>query len=106
MSNQLDLIREPVSRFAKKQNTKPIMKFIVECQIQAGKKNRAIELFEQRGPNRNPGVSFRGAWIGAQADIAFVLVESPDEEAVKGAINTWSEIGNFRITQVIDVEQF
>lgn len=83
-----------------------VMKFIVECVIKPEMKNRTIELFEQRGPNRNPGVSFRGAWIGTQSDSAFVLVESPDEAAVRGAINAWSEIGSFRITQVIDVEQF
>jgi hypothetical protein len=87
-------------------NRNPLMKFIVECQIKPGKKNQAVALFEQRGPNRNPGVLFRGAWIGAESDVAFVLVESSDEATVRGAINTWSEIGDCQTTQVIDIEQF
>ena len=82
------------------------MKFIVELQIKAGDKNKAVQAFEQRGPNRNPGVALKGAWVGRSDDVAFVLVESADESLVIAAAKSWSEIGDFRITQVIDLEQF
>ena len=82
------------------------MKFIVEIQIKDGDKNKAVQAFEQRGPNRNPGVAFKGAWIGRSDDVAFVLVESGDEALVTAVAQSWSEIGDFRITQVIDLEQF
>jgi hypothetical protein len=82
------------------------MKFIVECQLKPGKKSQTVDLFEQRGPNRHPGVSFCGAWVGAHSDVAFVLVESADESAVRGAANSWSEGSEARITPVIDVEKF
>jgi hypothetical protein len=79
---------------------------MVELQIKAGSKNEAIQAFEQRGPNRNPGVTFKGAWIGLHTDVAFVLVESAEEPLVSAAAKSWSEIGDFRISPVIDIEQF
>lgn len=82
------------------------MKFFVEFQIKDGDKNKAAAAFEQRGPNRNPGVAFKGAWIARNDDVAFVLVESADEALVAAAAQSWSEIGDSRITQVTDIEQF
>ncbi len=82
------------------------MKFMIEVTLRPGQKNKAVELFEQRGPNRNPGVIFREGWIAKDSDCAFVLVEGADESLVAGAAKSWSEIGTFRITQVIDFEQF
>ncbi len=82
------------------------MTFMLEVTLKPGSRNKAIELFEQRGPNRNPGVTFEGGWIGAHSDVLFVLVESADESLVAGAARSWSEVGEFRITQVIDFEQF
>jgi hypothetical protein len=82
------------------------VKFIVEFRMQPGSKNKAIAAFEQRGPNRSPGVTFRNAWIGARSDVVFVLAESADEALVMQAAKSWSETGDFRITPVIDVEQF
>jgi hypothetical protein len=81
------------------------MKFMVELGLKAGK-DKAFELFESRGPNRHPGVTFRGAWIGTDSDIAFVLIESADEALVAQAAQSWSEPGESRITRVIDIEQF
>jgi len=82
------------------------MKFMVEFSIAPGNKNKAVQAFEQRGPNRNPGVTFHGAWIGKGSDAVFVLVESADESLVTSAAKSWTEFDGFRITQVIDVEQF
>jgi uncharacterized protein DUF3303 len=82
------------------------MKFMIEFQVQPGNKNRAIEAFEQRGPNRSPGVVFHSAWIGKDSDVVFALVESADESLVTSAAKSWTETGNFRITPVIDLEQF
>jgi Protein of unknown function (DUF3303) len=83
-----------------------LMKFIVEYHLKPGSKNKVVELFEQRGPNRNPGVKFQGAWIGQTADIAFVLTESEDLALVESVAKTWSEHGSYEIHPVIDVEQF
>ena len=82
------------------------MKFMVEFSVHPGNKNKAVQAFEQRGPNRNPGVTFRGAWIGMNADVVFALVESDDESLVRSAAKSWTELGDFRVTPVIDVEHF
>jgi hypothetical protein len=82
------------------------MKYIVEFRVKPGNKNSAFELFEQRGPSRNPGVIFRGAWIAKREDVIFVLAESNDETLVTQAAKSWSASGDFRLTEVIDVEQY
>ena len=82
------------------------MKFMVEFSIRPGNKNKAAQAFEQRGPNRDPGVTFHGAWVGKHADVVFALVESADESLVTSAAKSWTELGDFRVTPVIDVEQF
>jgi gamma-glutamyl-gamma-aminobutyrate hydrolase PuuD len=82
------------------------MKFMVEFRVNAGSKNKVVEAFEQRGPNRNPGVTFHGAWIGKNSDVVFALVESADESLVTSAAKSWTEFDDYRITPVIDVEQF
>jgi hypothetical protein len=82
------------------------MKFMIEFRVNAGSKHKAVEAFEQRGPNRNPGVAFQGAWIGKSSDVVFALVESAEQSLVTAAAESWTESGNFRITPVIDVEQF
>jgi len=82
------------------------MRFMIEFSIKSGNKNKAVQAFEQRGPNRSPGVTFHGAWIGKDSDKAFVLVDAADESLVTGAVRSWSELGDYRITPVIDVEQY
>jgi hypothetical protein len=37
------------------------MKFMVEFSVRPGNENSALQAFEQQGPNRSPGVTFRGA---------------------------------------------
>jgi hypothetical protein len=81
------------------------MKFMVEFRFKPGGKDEILEAFELRGPNRNPGVTFRGAWVGSQADLAFALVESAHQSLVEKAAQSWDEHGEYRITPVIDVEQ-
>jgi hypothetical protein len=82
------------------------MKYMVEFRFKPGSKNQALEFFEMRGPNRNPGVTYRGAWIGTQADVVFVLVESADQALVTKASQSWTELGSANVTPVIDIEQF
>lgn len=82
------------------------MKFIVEFRIKPGGRNKAIEVFELRGPNRTSGVTLERAWIGTRSDIVFVLAESADESLVAQAGESWAEHGEFQIHPVIDVEQF
>jgi len=81
------------------------MTFMVEFKLKPGRKNKVVALFEAQGPNRNPGVTFRGAWIGAEADLAYVLVEGT-EPLVIAVAKTWSEHGEYRLTRVIDVQEF
>ncbi len=82
------------------------MKAMVEFHLKSGSKEKAIELFEERGPNRIPGVSLRGAWVGIHCDVVFVLVESPTEAAVAQAADAWKGHGEFKIHPVVDVEQY
>jgi hypothetical protein len=82
------------------------MKFIVELRLKPGARDKAIEAFEQRGPSRNPGVTFRSGWVAKQSDVAFVLVESEDEEHVAKAAQSWSTFGQAQIHSVIDIEQY
>lgn len=82
------------------------MKFMVEFQLKPGTKRQALDAFELRGPNRNPQVTLRGAWVGTKSDMVFVLVESQDESSVASATQSWSELGNYKLHSVIDVEDF
>lgn len=81
------------------------MKFIVEFQLQPGSKNRALDAFEEFGPNRQPGVEFRGAWIATRSDLIFALVESGEESIVSQACQFWTKNGSFAIHPVVDIEQ-
>ncbi len=82
------------------------MKFMVEFHLKSDSKKKAVEIFEQSGPNRNPGVAFRGAWVGMRSDMVFVLTESDDEALVAKVAEGWREYGDHRIHPVIDFENF
>ena len=82
------------------------MKFMVEFQFKPGTRNHVMDVFEQRGPNRNLGVSLRGAWIGTASDVAFVLVECADESLADKAGKAWAEHGTYNIHPVLDVDQY
>jgi hypothetical protein len=81
------------------------MKYMVEFRLHPGSKNKALEFFEMRGPNRTPGVTFRGAWLGKTSDLAFVLVESPDDAHLAAAGHVWSEFGTYQAYPVLDIQQ-
>ena len=74
--------------------------------LKPGNKDQVVDRFELRGPNRNPGVAFRGAWIGKRSDLVFVLCESDDEALVENVAQKWSEFGGYQIHAVTDVEQY
>jgi hypothetical protein len=82
------------------------MLFMVVVQLHPGTKAAAMESFEFRGPNRHPGIAFRGAWIGAHDDSLFVLVEASDSARVESAIAAWGDVGVSEIHSVINVEDF
>lgn len=82
------------------------MRFIVEFRLKPGSKNKIVDAFELRGPNRIPGVTFREAWIGTKSEVVFVLAESENESLVVQAAESWGEQGEYKITPVINVEQF
>lgn len=82
------------------------MKFIVEFRLKPGSKNKVMETFESRGPNRSPGVVFREAWVGTMSEVIFVLAESENESLVAKAAQSWGEHGDYKITPVTNVEQF
>jgi hypothetical protein len=80
--------------------------FMVDVRLKPGSKNRAVDTFEQRGPNRDPTVKFHAAWMGANTDIAFVLIESQAETDVASAAENWNALGEIKIHPVIDIEQY
>ncbi len=82
------------------------MKFMVEFRLKPGSQRQIVEAFELRGPNRNPGVSFRGAWVGTRSDVIFALGESTDEALIVQACQSWDEEGAYTIYPVVDIEQF
>ena len=82
------------------------MLFMVQVQLHPGTKDSVLETFELRGPNRNPGISYRGAWIGAHDDTVFVLVEGEDEALVEQAAASWGDVGPHETHLVIDVEDY
>lgn len=82
------------------------MKFLVEFRLKPGERDAIFQAFEQRGPNRNPGVRFEGAWIARNSEIAFALVEGLDEAHVAKAAESWSQFGQSTIHSVIDVQQY
>ena len=82
------------------------MKFMIEFHLKPGVKRAVVEAFDLRGPNRIPGVSFRGAWIGTRNDVIYVLGEGADEALIDKACELWREHGDFEIVPVIDSEDF
>jgi Domain of unknown function (DUF3303) len=82
------------------------MKFFVEFQLKPGNKMKVLELFELRGPNRNPGVTLKGAWIGKNEEVIYVLAESEDDTLLVNAAQAWGKFGDYEITPVIDLEQY
>lgn len=82
------------------------MQYMVKFQLQPGTKNKAVELFELRGPNRNSGVKFLGAWIGKDAEVVFALVETDSEQHLAAAGDAWRPFGEFEVFPVIDVERY
>jgi hypothetical protein len=82
------------------------MKFFVEFQLQPGNKRKVLELFELRGPSRNPGVALKNAWIAKNDEVIYVLAESEDETHLVNAAKAWGEFGAYKITPVIDLEQY
>jgi hypothetical protein len=82
------------------------MKYMVEVQLKPGTRNKAVEAFDERGPNRNPGVTFVAAWIGSHSDVAFVLVDAEDESRVAKTAASWPDFGDAKIHAVVDVQQY
>lgn len=81
------------------------MKYMVELKLRAGGKDKLLEAFDMRGPNRYPGVTFRDAWIDTRSEIVFVLSESSEESLVAKACESWLEHGDYTIHPVIDIDQ-
>lgn len=82
------------------------MKFMVEFRLKPMSKYKVLDVFELRGPNRTPGVTFRSAWMGAKTDLAYVLMEAPEAGPIEQAVQHWAEYGESTITPVVDVDQF
>ena len=82
------------------------MKFFVQFKLKPGNKQKVLELFELRGPNRNPSVTLKGAWIGKKEEVIYVLAESEDETILENAAQEWGQFGEYQITPVIDLEQY
>ncbi len=83
-----------------------MIKFFVEFQLNPGNKGKVLALFELRGPNRHPGVELKNAWIGKKEEVIFVLAESADETLLLNAAKAWGEFGAYKITPVIDLDQY
>lgn len=82
------------------------MKFLVQLRLKPDCQKKAMDAFELRGPNRNPGVNFKQAWIDSRSHIVFVLTESADEASVEKAGESWAEFGEYQIHPVVDIEQY
>lgn len=82
------------------------MKYMVEFRLKPGAKEAALQTFEQRGPNRNPGVTFRGAWVGTHSNVVFALLESESDASVTQSAEAWRQHGEFTIHPVLDIEQY
>ena len=82
------------------------MKFLVQLRFKPDSRDAAVALFEQNGPNRNPGVSFRHGWIDTRSHIAFVVVESHDEAQLEQARQVWAQFGETTVHPVVDLEQY
>jgi len=82
------------------------MKFFVEFQLKPGNKQKIMEAFELRGPNRSPGVTLQGAWTAKNEEVIYVLAESADEALLVNAAQSWRKYGDYQITPVIDLDQY
>lgn len=82
------------------------MKYMIEFRVKPGQRDPALNRFEEFGPNRIPGVAFRGAWVGARSDIVYALVESDDETLVSQAAQSWNAYADSTVNAVIDIEEY
>ena len=82
------------------------MKYLVHFRLKPDLKNKAVEFFEARGPNRHLGVSFLGAWIGKEEDVAFVLLDSDSEDHLAATGKTWGQFGTYEATPVVDIQHY
>jgi hypothetical protein len=79
---------------------------MVEFRFKPESKEKVLAAFEAQGPNRNPGVQFRGAWIGTRSDMAFVLAESEDQALIEKVAESWAHYGSYQIYPVVEVENY
>lgn len=82
------------------------MKFMVELRLKPGSTRRAVDAFEERGPNRTLGVFLKGAWVSSKQEVIYALVESENENLVCEASRSWAEVGDCSISPVVEIEQF
>lgn len=82
------------------------MKYMVEIRLKSGSKDKVMESFELRGPNRNPGVTYKGGWIATREEVVFVLVESDDDTSVEQALKNWNPPADVSVYPVIDIDQY
>ncbi len=82
------------------------MLYMVTLKIHAGQRNKAIEEFEARGPNRTPGVAFRGTWVATHDDVVYALIDARDEPAAEQACQAWSDFGDGKICPVVDIDKY
>lgn len=83
-----------------------MLTYIVEFHLKPGSKNQIVQEFEERGPNKNPGVHLLSAWVGTKEDVLFAIVRTDDEGAVADACCNLSETGDYVIYPVINIEQY
>jgi hypothetical protein len=100
----------PATKFAPpdlpSSNNEVRMKFMIEFRLKPGHKEQVLETFEKTGPNRHPGVTFRGAWVGSRSDVIFVLLESDEgESTVANLAESWKAHGEAKFHAVVDVDE-
>ena len=82
------------------------MRYLVELQVKPQSINLILDQFELRGPNRVAGVHFRQAWISKKQDVIYALSDADNEAELLEACHHWDEFGTYRITEVVDIENY
>jgi hypothetical protein len=77
------------------------MLFMVVERFKQGDPVPVYRRFRERGRMAPPGLEYLGSWVGADLRICYQLMESPDQSLLEQWIESWNDLVDFEVIQVV-----
>ena len=81
------------------------MKFLVEFRYDSAQREAFRAAFESAGLGHAEGLSIQTGWVSTKECLVFLVAESADAAKVDQACQAWSKYGQWKIRQVLDLDQ-